>query len=513
MNKSFHAFIALCCLLSFQTHAKCGNGKLGRLSVKPSISLNLNRRSLSGNVLSSTYTGDLTDTILGASGNANATGKLLNNEFNNIHFNVEKLVRNFIQHPFSNPHDPHNITLDGGFDAYPATFKINNNNVGSGKTDYLGPGRVWVDSSSTSVNDKSATWTLKKAGTNDEAVESDAITGSNLLFLSNSQIGKNFLPVLDFGEAGSTGKLLKLIRIPFDNLTDKFDMIASYPAAATDTNISLTKNHISVSKDSSGVYSTTMELMTTIDVEESNKDPNKYATPGDIVGNTESESYYIILVGSANFNAARQMTNPGNPYPAIGRAEIHNNAKSLLLGKFNAPENDKGNLEYKQDDVDQINYVGMSLGVNASYYLSDFIHLTVSAGTSAPIEKIEHSGKHISVNPEINFNTRVGALVGNCNGSIGLLIGFQHDRYSSIIKKMSGSGGQHSLTSTKVDLEENFLINSLVANIKLNDQVEAFFSSTISEKDLKANAIKELANPNPTIVSYDFGINLVLDQA
>ena len=159
----------------------------------------------------------------------------------------------------------------------------------------------------------------------------------------------------------------------------------------------------------------------------------------------------------------------------------------------------------------------MNLGVNASYNMTDFFHVTVALGASSPVEKIEHTGRHLHINPEITLSGKAGLLIGNQNGSIGMLFGIHHDRYTSVVEKFTASGTgtdvTHSLTNHRYTLKENYAVSSIVANIRLTEQVDAFFSTTISEKDLTTTDIKVLTNPKPTNVSYDFGLNLNLDEA
>ncbi len=499
MNKSYHALMTLCCLVSFHANAKFSNGNQSKLSIKPSISLGINKRTMTGSISHSTYTGDI-DTAITKSGNTNAgvTDIIDTVDSNEIvqNYNLQTLTKNFIKNPFASPDTANTFT--------PSSTTTGDTIAGHA---YKGPGRVYIETN-TSTNNTS--WTLKKAGTNDNASTTDATPGSNLLFLSNTTTGSYYLPVANLGQPDDGATKFDIYKIPQDGLTSTFDSDDQYTSVRADDALSTIASIVDFEKNTSDIY--TLK----INFQPNALDPKKYASPGNVVAGGDSDSYYIILAGH-NSTAGDKL--PANSTSLGSLAD--NNYYQLLSGSNGAitdGTNVAGSLAYTQDEIEQINYLGMNLGVNASYNMTDFFHVTVALGASSPVEKIEHTGRHLHINPEITLSGKAGLLIGNQNGSIGMLFGIHHDRYTSVVKKFTQSGTTvaditHNLTNHRYTLKENYAVSSIVANIRLTEQVDAFFSTTISEKDLTTTDIKVLTNPKPTNVSYDFGLNLNLDEA
>lgn len=398
MKGRCHFFIAICALVTpyFSQAVRLRTD----LSLQPSFTVSLNKRSVSGKITSNYYL----ETLMQDGGGVKANG----------------LIYKFINEPFGT--------------------------VGNYNTDaYLGPGYTYVETSQG--------WNLKKTGVaGANATSSDTVSGETLTYIgTTSSDGTLFLPIENLVTSES-GAYIDIMDITDDGLTSVIK--AGTTTASYET---VDSKHFLLLADDDTAFTSA----------------KKYVTK------TSSEKYYIVLGGSDN------------------------NFSTLTGTNFSATD------AFEQMDHEFLKYYGITLGLMADLMLQDFVHLNLKLDISTPIEKIEHVGKHIEIHPEADISLKAGITFGDTRGSIGYLYGLTYDRFSATLKKfIADSGAYASLGVYTTDLDEYVFSQEIIANIALNENANAFFSTYLTASDYAVN-LEGLNTTAPVLNQrYSAGVSL-----
>lgn len=508
MNKLYHVLFTMCYLASSSTYASCG--KRGSFIVKPVGNITLHKRTLSGITEQSSYLGNSDQTPL-----------------NTLTF--EQLVRNFVNHPFALNYDYYQATsdyfdiypnanvisfYDGAFGTFPYGDYVSTHDTGEyGVYKPILPGEVFLD----------YTLTLKKYFNNSYgqtlATEDDAILGSKIYFVDTPTAtgGEQKIAVFNLGGVNNTGTELALYPIINDGLTHK------NPVDNTSINSPGLLTHgqsvvPSYSVDGEGTLKFKISPSTDW-VTWMNLEPKLFSQPRDL-----NKRYYFLNVTSlkSTLNDTQEeeieklfLETDGAYYGPSPWAT--NNYRHLIADLyFNSTTQWGATSNYTQKDYDQVNYFSLDLGVSGEYSISDFLTISGYAGLSSPIESIEHNGRFIELNPEIELTAKAGVMFGNQNGSIGFMYGLNYERFSTTLKRLTQiyetAGATFGpLASTRVtqNFQEIYAISSIIAVIKVTDSLEATFSTAISEKDLSIE-MSDVQNTSLINQAYSIGVSLCL---
>lgn len=500
MNKLYHVLFTMCYLASSSTHASCG--KRGSFVVKPVGNITLHKRTLSGTTSQSAYLGNSTQ---------NAQDSLT----------FEQLVRNFVQHPF----DP--ISSDYGSsyfsdNIYFSDDMFTNANYiyylkvladdvnypnrlatfsNSGEEYPCMPGEVFLDRD---LNLMRTTTSYQSS----LASADNAILGSKIYFVDSTSAsdGQHKIPVSNLGTVNDTGTEFNLYPVIDDGLTHK------YPSSSNSTfsNSLLTRDEepalASYNIDGAGTVKLTLSHSNIGELT-----PKLYSQPRDLTA-----KYYLVKVGSIeDFTGTDVITNryrENSQSQQGSTVKATNNYRHLIADEyFNVTTTYNVANEYTQKDYEQVNYYSLDLGVSGEYSISDFMTISGYAGLSSPIESIDHNGRFIELNPEIELSAKAGVMFGNQNGSIGLMYGLNYERFSTTLKRLVSTLGNDNVSSERLsqNFEETYTVSSLVGVIKITDSLEATFSTAISEKDLSIE-MSNVQNTSLINQAYSVGVSLCL---
>jgi len=427
MKKLCPVILGLFYFTSFQSQA------IGKISIKPSISISQNTRSVNATFENAFFGTRYSETDLGAT-------------------KLDLKISKFIQKPFGTSDD---------------------SSYGGSKSEYQLRGMTYlasdVDSTTDSDNDNSpdgyantkrthlenqvtGNWSLFKAGTNERADKNYAVDGSNLKFVSVT--GTEKLEPVTFSE---------------DN--KKID--------------------------------TSSPSVTVSGVSGSGTEHPKYqlSSGGDSRAQsvTSGDAYYVIL------NEPGDDDSNGVPNPT-------NASKLLQMGIADTGLQGEGNLG-EVTESGNTRYYGLSIGVMADIQLSEGFHIALKSDLSAPVETVENQARHVTIKPELDASLRAGLLLGNANGSIGLLYGITHDRYTVDIKRVSNESDNPGTNIQSYEFTENYLSRDLVANVNISEDISAFFSAQLSENNTSLNINNGTADDTSTIPSpmnqrFSIGVSL-----
>ena len=471
MKKICHALITMCFLATAPTFASYG--KHGTLSFTPAFSIGLHKRTLSGTVTSlKKYLGN------SPNGGENATATF------------ENLVRSFVNAPFGNgigttstdascsDGSPCKLAqTEGPYSVYPM------------------PGLTYVDQD---LTHKTILDPINH--TRPEATPQDGILGSDLYFIdsTSAENGEYLLPAYNLGNVSETGTELSLYTILGDGLNHNY--VTDFSSNGIATKATNDDDFAEYATDGAGVMKLRLTPKITDGGDAVTLSPKKYSQP-----TSPTERYYIVLVGKKDYSEITDRD------PIEDDAE--NNYRFLTTDTLlDASQLAVANDAYTQKDFEQVSYYGIDIGVNTSYSVTDFLSIGGYLGLSAPMEKVEHSGRFMVFKPEIEINGRAGVVLGNANGSIGVMFGLTHERFSTTLKVQEliskGNNNYAEFSTRKESHSEFYQHTSIVANIKVTDQVEAYFSTQISEQDAKVE-IKEFSQAQ--LINQVFAIGVTLN--
>lgn len=395
-----------------------------RLKIKPSLSISLNNRSISTNIENNYYLSSLA----GASGH----------------------IKQYAYIPFG------------------STASTANNNYYLHTDNYLGPGYTYIEDN---------TFTLKKTGiAQANAQNTDAIDGNKLLVLlytadvqalgyiaTNGQL---LFPI----ESVETADAISTLTFPdlyqsWDGLTEvlnsRIDAPLGYSSAPApsysyetdDANGDVKHLVINTNEGQNGsVFNYPNYAIKKYYIQDSNK------------------KYYIVMGTTVES-------------PEVGSIINNTNYFNKLITY--TPTTDTNT--YTQMDYEHIKYYGITLGLTAEYALTDHIYINLQTDLTTPIEKIEHTGKFVSLRPEADIGIKGGLSFGNKNGAIGLLYGVAYDRYTAVLKRFTSPVGGRYLETNETQLRTFAVCREINANIRLNSQIDAYFSTILTDNDYKVD--------------------------
>lgn len=556
-----------------------------KLTIKPNLSISLNKRSLKGLTEQALQTGDSKDSLFNGD-----NGELAAGYQEPVSFQDRAFM--FVADPFGHIA---NTDANGCFLYYGQDLALRcsdskpilqntwkQSSVGAPGLVFIEtdvPGTGWIgdmvrDENINLYQFKPGTgvyneyrysfnneWRLKKAGSDEIADESHAIVGSRIVFVGDNentgiskQKGRYRLPVLGLGEAPQnsnfTGTALRLYTVNYDKLTDDANEFTWGEPAGTTFSLDQSANRHGpdITDDPQGTnflefaqyqggsvnklvfypqtYAGTTNSLVHKDLVER---PKTYLKPSDYNASNATKKYYGILIAgpdvgfSTNYSAVLMNQLYGSDTvdwsPTKG-ALWENNFKRLQETPVLAKKD--GTDTYTQVDHEQIDYYGIDLELAIDYEVAEFIHILGKSSVSAPVEKIEHTGKFISLKPEATIALRGGVTLGNRNGSIGFLYGFAYDRYKTVVKNFERSGSdvdatgedsdtgayQHvSIVSNKATIKDFVTNREIIANINLSDKTSAFFSTVLSDKKYNVD-VPGLTDASALTQKYALGISL-----
>lgn len=356
--------------------------------------------------------------------------------------------------------------------------------VGSEKyqTDhYLGPGFTYIEDN---------TFILKKSGAaKANAKTTDAIDGDKLLTLIYTADVQNLGYIATNGqllfpiESVETTDAVSTLTMPYlrdswDGLTELNGTFSYTYVDGTGTNKHLEIRRTSATKfnyiGSGGVGSI------------SDFSIKKYYSQD------SSKKYYIVM-GAYNADY-----DTGGTIPTTT-----NNFNTLVTY---TPANDANT--YTQMDYEHVDYYGVTLGLTAEYALTDSIYIDLQTDLTTPIENIEHTGKFVSVRPEADIAVKGGLSFGNSNGTIGFLYGVTYDRYTTILKRFNTPVGGRYLEVNETQLRTFAVCREINANIRLNSQIDAHFSTILTDSDYKVDLKGSNKRSPVTDQRFAFGFSM-----
>lgn len=394
MNKLCRLIVTTTCVLTMTTTTV-----VARLKIKPSLSISLNKRSLSGEVENKYYLSSM-------AGDAGHIKKYANQPFGNV----------------------------GN------TYQTD---------DFLGPGLTYIENN---------TFVLKKSGIAEaNAVTTDAINGDKLLTLLYSTDVSNigyvdtngslFFPV----EEVNTADAVSTLTMP--NLTQTIDGVTSVIIPGSPV-------YSYVTSDSDKL----LVITEPFNADSTNAIKKYYTQDSD-------KKYYIVMGENLGSSAAAgAISEDINNFDTLVQYDISNDANT-----------------YTQMDYEHINYYGVTLGLNAEYELTDFMSIHLLTDITTPVEKITHTGKFISIQPEADMMVKGGFSLGHSNGRIGFLYGVTYDRYNAFLKRFTTPTGGRYLETNQTKIRTFATCQEINANIRLTSQIDAHFSTVLTGSDYKVD--------------------------
>jgi|GEM_PF-3863736 hypothetical protein len=301
--------------------------------------------------------------------------------------------------------------------------------------DHIGPGVTYIDTE----------FNLKKPGkTNSDAAETDAISGDKLT------------AILTNADAASIGldDINGLYKIPIEStVTENTSSVLTFyniSTPAPGTTDGIISNLLSNAPTYRYLLSGTDKLLNVI---------------GD-TNFTGISKYYTLDASKKYYIVYGHDTTPVN------------NIDNLLTKDFSG-----SNVNYTQNDYEYLEYYGITLAMDIEYQFLGFMFFNAKTDITTPVEKMEHTGKFVTIKPELDMSIKAGLSFGNENGSVGFLAGMAYDRFSSNIKFLSTPVGEAYLQHNLTQLKAFTTCHEIVANIRLSDQLDIHFNTVLTSDD------------------------------
>lgn len=314
--------------------------------------------------------------------------------------------------------------------------------------DYLGPGFTYVQDN---------TFILKKSGTAEaNALTTDAIDGDKLFTILYST------DVTNVGYVDTNGQLF----FPIESVSTSNAVSTLTFPDLTQTNDGVTSIIVAPTPSYSYVTSTTNKLL---------KITDGFSTSGDnaikkYYSQDSAKKYYIVMGESLDSPAAGAISDNINNFDTLVTYDVSTDANT-----------------YTQMDYEHVDYCGVTIGLVADYELSDFLSINLTTDITTPVEKIEHTGKFISIQPEADMAIKAGITLGNSNGNIGFLYGVTYDRYTALLKRFTTPVGGKYLETNQTNIKTFAICQEINANIRLTSQIDAHFSTVLTGSDYKVD--------------------------